>query len=197
MSVTTNDVVRVTVHGNFNSLIAIQNVWYLRNDGGLLADEEALEDFVEILEALYTLLAAILSTLLVIERIRAINLTQDTDVGQDLFVDDTPGTDSGTSGAPQVCYGINFATERLGSFGRKFFGPALEANLGTTGVLDAEALGDLADVGDFATSVQVATHSTWSIGILSTVTLGFLPFTSYSITPTGTTQRRRRLNVGI
>lgn len=196
MAVGTNKVARVTVEGLYQSAISIQNVYHLRNDGTSVDEADALEDFVEVLEALYDIIEDIISAVLVIQRIRAINLTDGTDIGIDAFVDSTPGAGAGNTAPPQVAYGLNLSTNRLGAFGRKFFGPVEEGAVANDGVLTAGTISDLGDAGDYLVTPQVATHSTWRAGIVSTVDEVFLPFTSWSVSVTAVTQRRRRLGVG-
>jgi len=197
MAVGSGDVCRASVQGLFGSVTRIDNVWHIRNDGGSVAEADALDDIVSVLEALYALIGAILQTAWVIQNIRVINVTDDTDVGDGQFVDNTPGTSGLATFPPQNAYGMAFSTARLRVRGRKFFGPALEGMAVDTGVLHATAISALADVGDFVTTLQVEANSNWRLGVIASSDGVFLPFLSYSISPTIVTQRRRRVGVGI
>lgn len=196
MLVNLNDIVRVTVHGLGLDGQAIQNSYTMRNVGGNVVAASALEDFVDILEDLYALLSAFLSIGLVIQKITAINLTQQLDVGTGVFVDSTPGTNSSTVFPPQCAMGLNLSTDRLRVRGRKFFGLVTEDAADNAGVLTAAAILDLADVGNWMTANRVGINSTWQFGVKATSDGVFLPFTSYSVPVTVVTQRRRRRGVG-
>lgn len=196
MAVVPSDVLRVTVEGIGASGQDLQNVFHLRNEGGTVSDAFAIDDMVEVLEALYTLLAAVLSTLLVIRDIRALNVTQSTDVGLGLFVDDTPGTNVTDVMPPQNSMGITLSTVRLGVRGRKFFGLVADDQANNEGVVSAAALLDMADVGDHMTALQVATNTSWAYGVNASFDGVWLPFVGYVIPLTVVTQRRRRRGVG-
>jgi hypothetical protein len=197
MAVGAGDIVRADVRGIFNGVTAVQNSFHLRNDGTSVDEADAVDDIVELLEALYTLLSAFLNTLWVIQNIRVINESDNSDVGIGTFVDTTPGNDS-QEAVPQNAYGLILDTQRLASKGRKFFGPASGLGWTTGGLLNVDSVADLADMGDYMIVAQVATNSTWRFGILSTLDgVGFLPFIGYGISPTIVTQRRRRIGVGI
>lgn len=197
MTVNGNSIARVDVIAVYDSVDVIQNSWQMRLITSALSEANALDDIVAILEALYTLMGTILSTLYVVQRIKAVNVTQDLDIGEGFFVDSTPGANSASFTAPQVCYGLNMITAKLGTFGRKFFGPVAENHITNTGVISSTALLELADVGDYVIANQTGPHGTWQFGVKSTVDSVWHPFTTYSIPLTATTQRRRRLGVGI
>lgn len=196
MAVSPGDVIRCDVRGSFNAVTAVQNTWFLRNDGASVDEADTIDDVIELLEGLYTLIGAILNVLWVINNVRVINVTDESDVGIGTFVDTTPGTLSATA-APQNSFGLILDTTRLASKGRKFFGPAAANNFTQGGIVGATALAALADVGDEVIVAQVATNSTWRYGVMSTLDgVGFLPFVGYGISPTIVTQRRRRIGVG-
>lgn len=198
MAVGTSDVARVDIKGLWNGVTAVQNVWYLRNDGTSVDEADAIDDFVEVLEAIYQLLNNVLNILWVIQQVRAINITDSSDIGTGFFVDVTPGTLTGAQVAPQTAAGLILDTQRLASKGRKFFGPLQPSNFGNSGLLTAGTVTALANVGDECIIPQVATNSTWRLGIMSTlVGVGFLPFVGYGVSPSAVTQRRRRVGVGI
>lgn len=195
MAVGGGDVVRVDVRGLFDDVTTVQNTFHLQNTGTSIDEADAVDDLVEILEALYVLLAASLHTLLVIRDIRAINVTDDTDVGIGVFVDDTPGTGTGDV-VPQNAYGLSLDTARLNVRGRKFFGPVIPGRIDQNGVLGAAAILELADIGDDMIASQAATNTTWRFGVIASSDSAFLPFLNYGISPTVVTQRRRRVGVG-
>lgn len=195
MSVGAGDVVRADVRGTWNATSAVQNTFHLQNTATAVDEADAIDDLVSILEALYVLLSNYLNILYVIDDIRAINETQSTDVGVGLFVDPTPGTQS-SSAVLQNAWGLSLDTARLNVRGRKFFGPATPNGYAQSGVLVANAILAMADVGDYMIAPRPATNSTWRFGVIASSDGAFLPFTNYGISPTVVTQRRRRLGVG-
>jgi len=195
MAVGAGDIVRVDVRGIWNATSAVQNTFHLQNAGSNIDEADAVDDLVAVLEALYALIGSILHTLLVIQDIRVINVSDDTDVGIGLFVDDTPGTAGGNS-VLQNAYGLSLDTARLNVRGRKFFGPVVQSQISQSGVIGSAAILGLADVGDYMTAPRAATNTTWRFGVIASSDSTFLPFLNYSISPTVVTQRRRRLGVG-
>jgi len=196
MTVATGDVIRITVEGSGVGLQDIQNVWYAKLLTGDVSEATTLEDLRSLLEAMYALLSAILSVAWVIRDFKMLNITQNADVGTVLPVDATPGANVSFAQPPQLAYGLTLSTARLKARGRKFFGLVCADQVGSNGALDADAILDLADVGDYVTVARGATSSTWRFGIVSTVDDVFLPFTSYVIPTNVVTQRRRRQGVG-
>jgi len=197
MTVGLSDIARVTVVGSNNGLAGVQNVYQLRNVGSDVSEADALDDIVDVLEALYALLTDVLSVLYVISEIRAINQTDNSDIGAGVFADTTPGVDAGNRHPPQMAYVMSFLTGNLSSRGRKYFGPAMTGDADTQGLLSAGTLLDLADVGDYMTAQQVATNTTWEFGVFSSVGNVWRPFTGYSISLRLGVQRRRKIGVGI
>jgi hypothetical protein len=197
MAVAVTDIVRATVEARHNNQAAVQQVWHLRNVENSVSESDALGDVIVLLESVYTLLAAILNTLYAVQGVRVVNVTQNSDVGFDVFADATPGTNAQPNTALQVAYGLTLKTAKLNVNGRKFFGPVPEDQIDSQGVVAAGAILDLADVGDAVIVNQIAPNSTWQFGVISTLDDSWNPFTSYAISTTAVTQRRRRLGVGI
>ena len=196
MTVLLNDVVRATVEGEGASGQDLQNVYHIRNVNVAVTDAVAITDLITLLEALYTLLSAVLSTALVIRGVKFINFTQQADIGTGLFVDDTPGTNVGAILPPQIAAGLTLTTSRLSVRGRKYFGLLCEPEVDGLGVLTPSALLDLVDVGDVMTANQVEAGTTWQFGVHASFDAAWLPFLSFSTTTTAVTQRRRRRGVG-
>jgi hypothetical protein len=197
MSIGIGDILRADVVGLYNNAVTIQNTYQVRNIGGEVDELDAVTDVTDLLEGLYTLLAGILSILYVVQRVRVINVSDDTDVGIGGFADPTPGTNNTGYTAPQVCYGLNLTTVKLGNRGRKFFGPVAEALIDSNGVLSAGTITALTNAGSYMVTDQVMTNSTWEFGIKGTVDGVWRKFVGYSAPATAVTQRRRRQGVGV
>lgn len=197
MTVQVNDIVRAEVQGNLANVGRLDNTFYLRNVDSAISEAAAIDDIVEVLESLYVLLAALLTTYYTVIGVRGVNVTQELDVGYGLFTDTTPGTSPGPSMIPQAAYVLTLVTPRLGAQGRKFFGPVLEDVVDNTGLINAAVLSGLGDVGDLMSDTVVATATSWEFGVVSSVDDVWLPFTSYSIPLYIGSQRRRKAGVGI
>lgn len=200
MTVLIGDVVRATQEMHYGTHGEIQNVYHLQNITDNLTDEAALEDIIEILEDLAVVLAAVIALAQVVDGVRAINLTQSTDIGFGLFVDDTPYTGAGQITPLQDAVGINLHTGILGVFGRKYFGAIPVGVAGDGGLVESGSLAVLATAGGYMSSRWSATHSQWDMGVVRSK-VGFEGdfeyFNAYSLPTTVITQRRRRAGVGI
>lgn len=197
MTVLSLDVIRATVEMEFESLGAIQNVFHLQNVSGDKSELNVIDDTVEVLEALYLLIATVIAVLQVVNGIRIINVTQLTDVGYGSFVDNTPFTGVSTAAALQSCVGLNLSTVRPVVGGRKYFGACGDGVNSGGGILNAGILTALGLAGEFMTENQVATYSTWRFGVIASLDGVFVPFVGYSMPLMMTVQRRRRTGVGI
>lgn len=197
MTVFQTNVARATVDMDYLGATAIQNVFHLQLTTASLTEAEALDDIVEILEALYILIAAIIRATQTVQRIRAVNVTSNSDIGEGNFVDDTPFTSATGSTAPQVAYGITLTTPNLSIRGRKFFGVVVEDMIGESGNLTTTALNALGDVIDFMSGPIAASNGTWVFGVVRSVDGGFSIFNGGTVSLNAVTQRRRRVGVGI
>lgn len=196
MTVDVNDVVLAVVEGEGVDGQDVQNAYHIRNVNVAVTDAVAITDLISLLEALMTLLAAVISTLYVVRSIKVINVTQQSDVGTGLFVDDTPGTNTALAMPPQCAVGLTLTTQRLSVRGRKFYGIVGSNQATNDGVLGAPAILDLADVGDLMVVNQVEAGTTWQFGVIASLDAAWLPFLSYAVTTSVITQKRRRRGVG-
>lgn len=197
MAVAVDDILRATLEMEYAGKGAIQNVFHMRNVGVSVTDEEGLDDVVELLEDICVLITLVIAAVQVVQGVRVINLTQDTDLGFGQFVDDTPFTGTGTILPKQACLGMNFYTARLGVVGRKFWGAPSTAGNQDAGTVAAATLAILGTAAEDMSDVMVATNSEYEFGVVATLDAAWLPFTSYSLPTTMITQRRRRTGVGI
>jgi len=197
MTVQIGDIMVATARGQNNAFGAVQNVFQVRNTGSAVAEADALDDVIAFLEAIYTALGAILSTVHVINDIRVTNRTQNSDVGIGVFADTTPGSDSGTRHPPQMSYVLTLKTANLSVRGRKFFGPATIADADSNGLVGGTALLALADAGDLMTQPYVGANTTLEPGVQGSSPVLWRPFTTYAVSLRMGVQRRRKYGVGI
>lgn len=199
MTVALSDVLRCTQEMNQPGIGAIQNVYHLRNDGVGVSDAQALSDVIEVLEALALLIAGMINLLLIVDGVRALNVTPvpPTDVGFGTFVDSTPFTGAGQVMPTQVALGVNLHTERLSVSGRKYWGVPVVGDYINGGGVSAGALALLATAASSMLLPIVATNSTWRHGVVATSDKAFLSFNAFSLPTMAIIQRRRRATVGI
>lgn len=196
MTVALGDVVRVEMRST-PSAADILNVYHLALTGpSSLADADALDDLIEAFEALALLVKAVVATAIAFDKIRAINVTQDEDLGVASFVTTTGGEETGNLAPEQIATGLTLYTGRLASFGRKFLPPPGINGVTTSGRPTSTHLTNAALVGAFLLEEFVATNGDWRFGIVSTLDGAFLPIQEAGVSTTFVTQRRRRGGVG-
>jgi len=197
MTVQVGDVLVATVRGTNNALGATQNVFQFRNVGSAVAEADALDDVITLLESIYGALGAILSTLHVIQDVRVINRTQNSDVGIGTFTDNTPGTDAGNRHPPQMSYVLTLKTANLSVRGRKFFGPCMTGDADTNGLLGGATLLALADAGDILTDHFFGVSTDLEPGVQGSNPNIWRPFSSFAVSLRMGVRRSRKFGVGI
>jgi hypothetical protein len=196
-AVNSGDVLEVVVSAEQSSVATIEQRYHIKNIGSGISAEDAVDDVLEILDALYTFLAALLHVAYTINEVRVRNRTTDEDLGNYPPTTANPGTGSTNTDPPQVAYAITLDTLKWRTRGRKFFGPTINAIVNAVGAINSTGMTALGNVGDYMTDDQAATYSTWQFGVISTLDETFYPFVAYTIATHACTQRRRRVGVGI
>lgn len=196
MSVAQDEIARVVADFRHDDRADVQNIWHMKLTTASLSDADALDDILELLEALYALLTTAIHALTIFNRIRAINASQNSDIGIAVPADTTPFAGSGDAAPLQTAYGLTMQTAKINIRGRKFFGCPTEAHLSSGGIVQGPAITSLGNVGDYVTSSQAATNGTWQFGVKSSLDGLFYPFVGYAISTTAITQRSRRIGVG-
>lgn len=198
MSVNPGEVVRVDWVGDFDGTDQIVNTFQFRLDSGTaLTEAEALVDFIEILEGLHALITALLSTLHVIRRIRAQNVSTGQLVGEMNFTPALVGTAAGEVSATQVAGIMNFPTLTPRVIGRKYIGPIAEDAIDADGRFTTTGQARLNNAAAFLVGAHIQTNGTWTFGFLSPKTAAFEEFNTFNSSPVPGTQRRRRLGRGV
>ena len=181
----------------FDATEDVVNVYQFRlASGGPMSDEEAVDDILEILEVIYTIIRAGLSILQLFEDVRIFNVTQSVLLGVHEWPTLTAGTAAGDPTPPGVAAVLNFSTIIPKVSLRKYFGVFTEGAVGTTGLWLAPDVANVADIGTELLAPLVATNGTWSYGYISPKILGW-------VSPNGATnnnipgyQRRRKQGRG-
>ena len=198
MAVNPNDILTVTDKGSLSTGGDIQNVYTVQYQGGSsVAEADVLTDLIAIFEAIAVILAPILSTLRAMDSIRVVNRTQNSDVGETVYVTTVAGSVGGDTGTPQNCYGVTLKTADLSIVGRKFLGPVPEGKSAAHGAFDASVATPIADfIVKMITQQTAPSTRPYRFGVVRSADSVFLPFTSSSFTGRQVTQRRRRVGVG-
>lgn len=198
MAVLNNQILTVTNLATHNLVDDVQNVYTIQfGSSGAELEADVLDDLVAIFEALYTILAPIISVLTAFQGIRAVNRSGGTDIGSADFPTLTAGGASGQSSPNQVAYGVTFGTAALNRVGRKFIGVPSEGLVDGQGVIIGTALSALGNYAAEMLSLQEGGGDrTYLFGITDSEGANFRVFENATITPNVVTQRRRRAGVG-
>lgn len=192
-----DDIIEVTLDGRYGSNV-VQNVYqYSLIGGGGLTAGDALDDILEVFEAMAVLLKALLAIGYTFNRIRALNKTQQSDLGYASFAATPAGTSGGDAYALQAAYGVTLNTAKFKTRGRKFIGPFTESKVGAAGLISGTELAALMTYIDFLVDPFVAANGNWQCGVVAYTDGSFNPVTGGIVTIYPVTQRRRRPGVGV
>lgn len=197
MTIQNADILRVDVVGAFDSTEDLVNSYQVRvTDGGPVAEAGALDDLKDFFDAIYQILKTIQHAVVVWEKIRAYNLTQNTLVGELSF--DTPiaGTLAVTTQPPQFAGVVNFPTQWGRVTGRKYFGPLTKDASDADGILTAATLTALGNVGDAIIDAYTGTLIDFHVGYNSPKAMTFVGFNEVDVTSIPSSRRSRRAGVG-
>jgi len=197
MAVNQNDVIRADAIMELPTGTQLMNVFQVQYTGVASLDEAVVfDDIAEILERVFSILAALLNLAHTFERIRMVNLTQNSDVGDGGWPTLTAGTSVGSRMPQQVAAAITYRTADLGVVGRKFFGPMTESEYDINGAFTAGTITALTGAAAQMIVDQLVGLRPYRFGVIRTFDGVFLPFESASLSTYAGTQRRRRVNVG-
>lgn len=192
-----NDVVRCDMLMEFDAADDLVNTYTLQLTSAItVTPTQALDDLLTIMEKIAVILKTITTVLVAFERIRAINLTRNADIGVAPFVVTTAGTIAGDALPLQAAGIITLATDNLSIRGRKFYGGMPESSNSGGGLVGAGAVTALGNIATELTSTHVQTFGTWEIGVLSSVDGLFHDFRSATVSTIYGTRKSRRLGIG-
>lgn len=193
MAVQPGDILEASPRLEFNSVDDQVNVFQFQNESvSPLTDTQGINDVIEVLEVLYTILVPLISILTVFRDIRVRNVTQSVVYGVFPWPTLTAGTQVQPA-IPLACAGLlNFSTGIARVTPRKYFGSLTTTSIDSQGNLTAGTLALIASVGATLLTSMVATNASWNYGYFSPKTLGWQQAVSVVATNIPAYQRRRK-----
>lgn len=197
MTVVQNDVLEVSARSEFGGVEDVVNVFQFRYESLLpLPNPDAIDDILEIMEILYTIINVSLTILQLFRDIRIANRTQNTLLGTFSWPTLTVGGNPLSPTAPGVAFLTSFNTDvpRVGM--RKYWGVMTEGDFDNDGTYAATLVAT--GVVLIATMLPpiIATNGTWQYGNDSGKTLQFEVPTGGLATDIPAYQRRRKQGRG-
>jgi len=196
-AVSTGDAVRVDLVADIDADQDMIGVYQFRLISGDIASEaDVLDDLLSIGGAIVTIVRQLCNVLTVWRKIRAVNLTTNTLIGEADFTPNVAGSLTGD----QVPYGVaaltTFPTYTPNVRLRKFLGGLDSGVLTASGKITAGGVADLADFVTLMLDPFTETNGTWQYGYLSPKTAGWVGPVSGTVTNVPAYQRRRRQGTG-
>lgn len=192
-----NDLVRCDMLMEFDNADDIVNSYTLQLvSASTITPIQALDDLLAIMEKIAVILKLIATTLVTFERIRAINLTKNSDIGVRVFATTTAGTVAGDALPLQTAGVITLATDNLSIRGRKFFGGIPESSNSAGGLVGGGAVTQMGNIVTELLAEHVQTNGTWHFGVKSSKDLLFHRFLSGGVSTVYGTRRSRRKGIG-
>lgn len=192
------DVCRVDVIGARNDTDLLVNAYQFQKlTSSSEADADVLDDFIEIMEDIYTYLKVISTVITVWKRISVFNITKQEIVGEQSFSPEIEGTMGNDANAGQVCAVVNFPTNVARVTMRKYWGPVGEAGLDSDGLLNATVSSAIASAADLLINPYEASNAIWKHGYLSPKVGAWKASTTANWSTVPGTLRSRKAGVGV
>lgn len=197
MPVRADDVIRVTVTGQWTQGDIAQHVFHFINEGVLnVPDITVMESLDIFLEALYSTVEVYTSQSFTWGTFKVYNMTLDAPTGEQAFT--TPVTGLGVEQALtfQLAPLISFPTGRKKTVGKKYMAAFTIACQDGANKVALTARDDMDDFGTALLAAFTAASQPFTPGAYRELTLIFTPFASYLSRQEIYTQRRRRAGEG-
>jgi len=191
------DVIEAAARWEYNAVEDVVNVFqFQKTDAGDISDSNTIDDILDLVEAVYTLLLGIITTIQVARDIRISNVSQNYVLSTEPWPSITAGTGTGDPLPPGVAGLVNFRTTVAKVNPRKYFGALTEANNAATGLITVAGTTALSNAGALLLTSMLGTYASWEYGYLSPKTSNFEQVQSYSVTNVPAYQRRRKQGRG-
>lgn len=191
------DIIEAAARAELLDADDLVNTWQFRMLNGPNLDEAAtITDIVEVLEIIYTIIAALQQTFITYRDIRITNQTQDILLGTVAWDTVTAGLVTGDLVPPGVASLISLGTNKSRLTLRKYFGGFATASLDQNGTWTTVHTTEIVDVGAILLNIIEATARDWEYGYLSPVTLGWETPVGAVVSDVCAYQRRRKQGRG-
>jgi len=197
MATVQDDVVEVVARMEFDGVEDVVNVYQFRLDSVSSVDEaDVVDDMLDIMEALYTILKAMLPVIQVFRDIRVRNVTQGLLYGVHAWPTLTVGTGTGGPLPPGVGGLVSFPTNVSRVTMRKYWGGTTQDYLDGSGLLIAAGVTILTNAAAELIALHVEANGDWVYGYTSPKTLSFKEPVGALVTDIIAYQRRRKQGRG-
>jgi hypothetical protein len=198
MAISDLSVLRVDVIGDFREASALVNSYQFRTAfGSPQAEEDVIDDLVDLVVALYTILKGLSAVVTTWRRIRVTNLTTGEVYGETSIGSPITGTASGDTSPAGVCALLFGRTAQPRVQPRKYYGVIAESMIDNNGTFGSAARTILTNAAAFLAAQYTGTYGGYDYGYLSPKTGTFLVPTVMSFSEEPAYQRRRKQGRGI
>lgn len=197
MAIEQDDILEVSARMEFNGVEDIVNVYQFQlTTPGPITDQQGVDDVLLIIEAIYTALVALQSTLTLYRDIRVTNKTQLAILGTFLWPSLTAGTAAVIAQAPGVCGLVSLATAVPRVNLRKYYGDMVTSTMELDGTFASFVTTALTTISGTLLTQRVQVNGTWRYGYLSPKSLAWELPLSAVVTDIPAYQRRRKQGRG-
>lgn len=196
MTVVQNDVLRVTAELSFGADDLQNTFHYQYTSVADATDAEALDDIANIMDDLYSIIVADMSSSVDFDQVRVQNVTQDVLLGAAAWPSLVSGTEASAALPLQVAALITYTTAVPKTRGGTYFGGMTEIANGLGGTIVAATVVRLAELAVEALLEQTIKDRTYQFILRNRLLGTIIPFTTSIIHSVFRTQRRRRQGVG-
>ena len=199
MSVVQNDILECAARMEFDASEDVVNVFQFEYQSvAPLTDQQGVDDVIEFLEAIYTIVRIAMVVLTTFRDIAVTNTTQGLAYGAFPWPTLVAGAELQDPMVPGSAMLSNFATLTPGVQLRKYWGVLSEGHTGADALFTAAALAQLAPANALMLIPFVATNGTWQFGHFSSVPLppAFITPTAAVVSAIPAYQRRRKQGRG-
>lgn len=196
MTVQVGDVIRIQSRMLRNGTQAVQNVWHVRHESGVVADDAVwVGQVAALIDQEFAAYSGGMASNITALDMLFFNITQDVTLPDGAWTTFTAGTAATEPNAPQVSAMVYWRTSAARVIGRKFLPPADEAGQ-NDGNWSAALLTILIAFAQFFVGNKVIALGTVSFGTFNQLLSVYNAFQTAFAPIDARTQRRRRTGVG-
>lgn len=196
MTIAVNDIIRIQSRMLRNGVDAVQNVWHVRHESGVVADDAVwVAQVAALIDQEFLAYAAGMSTNITPLDLLFFNITQDVTLPDGAWVTFLGGTAPEEANAPQVSCEVYWRTAAARVVGRKFLPPSTE-NHNNDGIWDAGLLALLLTFALNFVGLRVIGLGQVSFGTFNKLLAIYNAYKTAFVPIDARTQRRRRTGVG-